>query len=185
MIDLVKPVSVRRQPAVAEVVFPKIDANITEGLLVRWLKREGDLVHQGEPLVEITTDKANFELESEHEGTLQKILAPIRSTVPVGYVLALIGPEAGDISEVLARNERILAEHRAQMLVPDGEAETAPVTRQRVRATPAARRLAREHDLDLSTLSTPGGGPVIREPDVRRALQDRPTSQDVNNGPKR
>lgn len=86
-----------------EVVMPQMGADMKEGTVVRWLKREGDEVQRGEAIAEIETDKATVELESFHQGTLRKILVGENVTVPVGTLIAVIGAPDEDISDIVAR----------------------------------------------------------------------------------
>ena len=78
----------------ADVTLPKLADTLVEGTVSRWLKRPGERVARGEPLVEVETDKVNSELESPYEGVLTEIVAAEGVTVPVGDVIARI--EAAD-----------------------------------------------------------------------------------------
>ncbi|MBJ7602713.1 MAG: hypothetical protein JF888_05900 [Candidatus Dormibacteraeota bacterium] len=71
-----------------DFTLPQLAETLTEGTVTRWLKQPGDQVAEGEPLVEIETDKVNNELESPVAGTLSEIIAPEGGTVPVGALLA-------------------------------------------------------------------------------------------------
>jgi pyruvate/2-oxoglutarate dehydrogenase complex dihydrolipoamide acyltransferase (E2) component len=79
-----------------DVTLPKLADTADEGLIARWLKRPGDRVARGEPLVEIETDKANSEVESPYDGVLTEVLVDEGTTVPVGEVIARIHPPHGD-----------------------------------------------------------------------------------------
>ena len=78
-----------------DVKLPKLADTLVEGTVSRWLKRPGERVGRGEPLVEVETDKVNTELESPYEGVLTEIVAAEGSTVPVGDVIARIEDQAG------------------------------------------------------------------------------------------
>ena len=78
-----------------DVELPKLADTLVEGTVTRWLKRQGEHVTRGEPLVEIETDKVNSELEAPIDGILTEILAAEGQTVPVGQVIARIGTEGG------------------------------------------------------------------------------------------
>jgi pyruvate dehydrogenase E2 component (dihydrolipoamide acetyltransferase) len=114
-----------------EVVMPRLSDSMTEGTIVRWLKAEGDAVQRGEEIVEVETDKAIVGYEAEESGTLS-IRQPEGAVIAVGTVIAVIGAE-----------------------VP--VAAGAPATAARAKASPLARRLARELGVDLTGLS--GSGP--------------------------
>jgi pyruvate/2-oxoglutarate dehydrogenase complex dihydrolipoamide acyltransferase (E2) component len=96
------------------VKVPTLDTNIEEVTLTGWLKREGDRVRKGDPLVEMTTEKAAFELEAPAAGVLRKILAREKSVVPVGYVVALIGGADEELPDVSSLNRDLLARGRAR-----------------------------------------------------------------------
>ncbi|MEX2598432.1 MAG: biotin/lipoyl-containing protein, partial [Dehalococcoidia bacterium] len=74
-----------------EVAMPQMGYDMTEGVLVRWLKQEGDEVKRSEPIAEIETDKATVEMEAERAGILRRILVKEGAKVPVGEVMAYIG----------------------------------------------------------------------------------------------
>ena len=154
-----------------KVRFPKFDANITEGMVGKWLKAELDDVKRGEKLVELVTDKATFELEADCDGKLLRIVAPEKSHVPVGYIIAIIGDADEAVPDVSAENERIMREYQ-DLVVSMGEADAKSSSeRRRVRATPAARRLARQAGVDLSEIPSRDGKQVITEEDVKVFLQ--------------
>jgi pyruvate/2-oxoglutarate dehydrogenase complex dihydrolipoamide acyltransferase (E2) component len=73
-----------------DVTLPKLSDMQPEGMIARWLKRPGERVARGEPLVEIETDKSNNEIESPYEGVLTEVLVEEGTTVPVGEVIARI-----------------------------------------------------------------------------------------------
>ena len=147
---------------IQRIVFPVFDANITEGMVSQWHVSQGDRITPGDPLAEIVTDKATFTLESEVEGVVRKIVAPEKSVVPNHYILALVGEPGEAVPDVTAENEAIVEQSKQAMT--DGSAEVtmpevapSPPRRpqgpsRRVRATPAARRLAKENDIDLATI---------------------------------
>ena len=73
-----------------DVTLPRLADSLEEGLVSRWLKRPGDRVSRGEPLVEVETDKVNSEIESPFDGVLVEVLVEEGTTVPVGEVIARI-----------------------------------------------------------------------------------------------
>src|SRR5438132_14152193 len=82
-----------------DVTLPRLAEALTEGTVSRWLKRPGDRVTQGEPLVEVETDKVNSELESPYEGVLTEIVVAEGTTVTAGEVIARIEEVAGSAGE--------------------------------------------------------------------------------------
>jgi pyruvate dehydrogenase E2 component (dihydrolipoamide acetyltransferase) len=78
--------------AIVEMTMPKFGLTMQEGSIVRWLKRDGEAVQAGEPVVEIETEKITCEVEAPVNGVINKVLQPEGSVVPVGAPLALIEP---------------------------------------------------------------------------------------------
>ncbi|HOX39913.1 MAG TPA: E3 binding domain-containing protein [Candidatus Brocadiia bacterium] len=159
--------------------MPKIDANVEHGQISRWIKSGGDEVLPGEPVVEIITDKATFEYESEEGGRLRRIYAPEKSAVPVGYVLATIGDADEAEPEDIQRENEILM--TAWQKASDAGVEALPAVTtaphdddsKRVRATPPARRMARERGIDLADIPGALNGKRITEKDVEDYLASR------------
>ncbi|MBI3979513.1 MAG: E3 binding domain-containing protein [Chloroflexi bacterium] len=172
-----------------DVILPKLGTNMTEATVVRWLKREGDPVAAGEPLAEVETEKAVFEIEAEAPGVLRRILAQPGETVPVALPVAVIADRAEDLAEHLeavarlragsAAESRHGAETHARWFAGGrpGPAVAEPLRRpdDRVLASPAARRLAAQVGVDLAAVArTLGPGRTIQEDDVRRAAEAVP-----------
>ena len=164
--------------------MPKVGENMTEGTVGRWLVSEGDRIQKDQPVVELITDKAEFEFESEHEGVLRRIVALEGSTVPVFYVLGVVAGPDEDLPDVDSLNAATLETAREAMAQslevtgagsgPPAPASRPPVAGARVRATPAARRLAKEHDLDLAAvrdaLNAKG---AVNDRHVRQYLEEK------------
>ena len=147
------------------------------GTIVKWLKSEGDQVHKGEPLYELDTDKVTQEVEADASGVLLKI-AVAEGEVPVGKTIAVIG-EQGESVEVAddAQEEGSPARAREEDRARGREAPSEQVTEikqpsttnGRIKASPLARRIARERGIDLSNVAGTGpDGRVVAE-DVERA----------------
>jgi len=171
------------------VRMPRIDANVEEGTIGRWLVGCAERVRAGQPLVEIITDKASFELEAEREGVLRLQVAGEKSVVPVGYVIAVIGTSMDEpLPDVAAENRGILDAYTDSLLRGPGAlraepqggaaraapepAAAAPAGPQGVAATPAARRLAAQAGASLETIAARVGG-IVRRRDVEEELQRR------------
>jgi pyruvate dehydrogenase E2 component (dihydrolipoamide acetyltransferase) len=175
-----------------EVVMPRLSDSMEEGTVLKWLKSVGDEVAVGDELVEIETDKANMVYESDLAGTLVDLLAQEGDTLPVGDPIARVG----DASEVSANGGGGAATASGAARSGDGgaaepETEDEPDIEHRaapsaapappspaqeaggdgrVKASPIARRIARERGLDLHGLSGSGPGGRIVKADVERAL---------------
>ena len=159
---------------VHNVGLEKVDANMEEATVGAWLVVEGDVVAQGQPFVELITEKVTFQWECPVAGTVLRLVAPEGSLVPIGYILAQLGDPGEPLPDV-AEHNRALAEanrlrHEVTIDVGSVTAQPKPAAGARVRATPAARRLAREHDLELADLPAAQAGNVVTEDDVRAAL---------------
>ena len=178
--------------------MPKLGFDMAEGTLIRWVKAEGETVQKGEVLAEIETDKATVEVESQESGVVRRHLVAENSVVPVGSPIAILGTadEAIDV-EALVGKSGAARPAAAKPAAPQAEtgslgagAETqaaaaataVPAGPQEmevegdgrlpegVRATPVARRLARERGLDLKSLSGSGPQGRILKSDVEAAL---------------
>ncbi|RMD51210.1 MAG: 2-oxo acid dehydrogenase subunit E2, partial [Candidatus Thermofonsia bacterium] len=165
------------------VVMPKLGFDMREGVLNTWLKSVGDTVSRGEVLAEIESDKATLELESQVEGTLLAVLEDPGAIVPVGANVAIVGEPGEDISAMLSAGDGGAdAEAEADTAVSDTPA--APVTEKAagektavsgeypagIKATPVARRIAAENNVDLSQVAGSGPGGRIRKADVEAFL---------------
>ncbi|MFQ6132339.1 MAG: biotin/lipoyl-containing protein [Armatimonadota bacterium] len=129
--------------------------NLEEATIGQWLKAEGDAIAVGESVVEIITDKVTFEWEAEEAGVLRQIVAAEKSVVPVGYVIGVIAAADEELPDVAAINEELTKQKRELTL----EAPREVVRKEgfgkikKVRAVPAARRVARERNLDLAKVA--------------------------------
>ncbi len=157
--------------------LPKLYENMDEAAIGAWLVAEGEPVEEGQPLVELVTDKATVEFESTMAGQVLKIYAPVKSMAPVGYILACIGEAGQTAPDVSAENEALAAAWAEQSAVANDTEESGPEEApaqagpQKPRAAPAARKLARESGVDLERLAARLGGRVIHRKDVEEYLQ--------------
>jgi pyruvate dehydrogenase E2 component (dihydrolipoyllysine-residue acetyltransferase) len=177
-----------------EVKLPRLGQGMEAGTIVRWLKSEGESVSKGEPLYELDTDKVTQEVEAEADGVLLKIVLP-EGEADVGTTVAVIGSEGEDVSELVAsaggnggapaqapapaeapapaQPEKPTAVEAPDATVSQGQAASAAAAPrapgERVKASPLARRIARERGVDLASLTGTGpDGRIIAE-DVEKA----------------
>jgi len=152
-----------------EVILPRLGQGMESGTIVRWLKSEGEPVKKGEPLFELDTDKVTQEVEAEASGVLLRI-AVAEGEVPVGETVAFIGEQGEAVPESAAPaapREKPSAEAAPEPeLAPE---EPAPTTNGRIKASPLARRIARERGIELSSLRGTGPDGRIVAEDVERA----------------
>lgn len=162
----------------AEIVMPRLSDTMEEGTILRWLKRDGERVARGEPLVEIETDKASMTYDSDQEGVLT-IQAPEGETLPVGAPIAQVGERAdtaqASASGAAERGEGVYGPARggpagstelAGSAPADVSEERGPAPGERVKASPLARRIAGESGIDLRALTGSGPGGRIVKADV-------------------
>jgi pyruvate dehydrogenase E2 component (dihydrolipoamide acetyltransferase) len=184
------------------VTMPELGESITEGTITRWLKEEGDQVEADEPLFEISTDKVDTEVPSPVAGVLQSIKVQADETVEVGAELAVIsgggggGDSAGKTEEQTKEKTaeegagaeaEEAAEDQEQAEAP-AEPEPEPAAKAKpakakgdgqgngkaaAGVSPLVRRLAREHDVDLSQVQGSGSGGRVRREDVEAYVQQR------------
>jgi pyruvate dehydrogenase E2 component (dihydrolipoamide acetyltransferase) len=148
--------------------MPKIGLTMVEGKIVEWRKKEGERVEKGEVLFVFETEKTTFEVEAPEAGVLAKILAQVEETVPVGAVVGFLIQKEGEKVAGPQQNPMVRLEERQvqplEVQVP-----------RRVRATPLARKIAKEKGLDLKNIPATGLGIRIRKVDVEKALPPKPS----------
>ncbi|SMP60412.1 dihydrolipoamide acetyltransferase family protein [Anoxynatronum buryatiense] len=157
--------------------MPKLGLTMTEGTVSKWNKKEGDLVEKGEILYEVATDKINNDVECTVSGTLLKILVPEGQKQQIKAPVAIIGEAGEDITALL--NEAGTAPEETPKEVPaaastaSGPAPTVPaaavVTEGYVKASPLAKKRARELGLDLARIAGTGPEGRVVEKDVLQA----------------
>jgi pyruvate dehydrogenase E2 component (dihydrolipoamide acetyltransferase) len=163
-----------------KVILPRLGQGMETGTIVRWLKSEGDAVAKGEPLFELDTDKVTQEVEAEATGVLLKI-AVVEGEVPVGKTIAFIGAEGEDVPEIAAAatsapGKAEVPEPPSNRLLqaPEAPVEQPAMANGRVKASPLARRLARERGVDLGLISGTGPEGRIVAEDIERAEPGAP-----------
>ncbi|MGA2028080.1 MAG: dihydrolipoamide acetyltransferase family protein, partial [Syntrophobacteraceae bacterium] len=146
------------------VLMPKVGLTMTEGKIVEWTKGEGEWVEKGEILFVFETEKVTFEVEAQQSGFLAKILAGVDEVVPVGKEVGILSEERGEVVELTTgKPGQVPALTETQGKEPGAERPG------KIRATPMARRLARERGLDLESLASSAAGGRIRMKDVEAA----------------
>ncbi|MCJ7512058.1 MAG: 2-oxo acid dehydrogenase subunit E2 [Anaerolineales bacterium] len=166
------------------VAMPKLGFDMAEGLLVRWVKREGEAVEKGEILAEIETDKATVEVEATTGGVLRGLLVAEKTSVPVGTPIAVIGTadEPIDLAALLAEAGAAAAPPPAAAAPPPAGQMPIPPTPAAwaaAKASPLARRMAAERGLPLASLAGSGPGGRITKRDVEAAAAGTTRRQDA------
>ncbi len=154
----------------AEFLMPTLGADMTEGTLVQWKKREGDHVTKGEIIAEVDTEKAAIEVESHSTGVIERLLTRPGDKVPVGTVMAVIReegePTTGPIPTQAAASSQAAVPASAPRM--DRGLASSPQAG-RLRISPAAKKLAAERGIDPTGLQGTGPGGVITLEDIERA----------------
>ncbi|WP_338603192.1 dihydrolipoamide acetyltransferase family protein [Sulfolobus tengchongensis] len=149
-----------------EVLMPKLGLTMTKGKIVQWKKKEGDRVQEGEDLVVIETEKITTTVKAPISGVLLKIYAKEGEEVPVGQIIAFIG-EIGEQPPSIAPSKPTISVESQKPI----QTKTEEVKVTEVRASPRARRLAKEKGIDLTMVKGTGPGGMITEEDVLRELE--------------
>ena len=166
-----------------DVLMPQMGESIFEGTITKWLKKPGDKVQRDEPLFEISTDKVDAEIPAPSAGVLREIKVQEGATVQVNTVVAVIGDGAGAPAQAApaARPAEKKVEAVVSAAAPPAEHPheviSFPATgreqegEERVRSSPLVRRIAREHNVDLTAVPGTGLGGRITKDDIQRFVQ--------------
>jgi pyruvate dehydrogenase E2 component (dihydrolipoamide acetyltransferase) len=156
--------------------MPKFGLTMVEGTIQRWFKAEGDAITAGEPLFEVETEKVLYEVEAPVAGTVAKLLYPLEAVVPVGLPVAVIAEAGENVAEVVARYGGVpvakVAAAPAPAESPAPVAASASGRREGAPVTPAARKLAEEHRINLSRVVGTGPGGRITREDVQKTIDE-------------
>jgi pyruvate dehydrogenase E2 component (dihydrolipoamide acetyltransferase) len=160
---------------VTEVIMPKMGQTMEKGKIVKWLKKEGETVQRGEPLLEIETDKTTIEIEARGSGILRKILTQEGSEAPIAEVIGYIGTEDEPLPEAATRARVAPSKPEAEVVLagpkPMEEAHLEP--EMRIKASPLAKRLAEEKGVNLALVKGTGPGGRITREDVLDFLTEK------------
>lgn len=178
----------------AEIVtMPKLGFDMKEGVLVRWIKNEGEEVSKGEILAEIETDKATVEVESSFSGILTNQLVETDAIVPIGDPIAVIAEKGEEIDLESLLGKQPGKESHAPESDEEDEEKSSPkndkVIRdgddgERIKASPLAKKMATENNIDLDDLEGSGPGGRIVKKDIEAFLESKPEKTEVSAGSK-
>lgn len=148
--------------------MPRLDPGMQSGKIVEWLKKEGDSVEKDEPVAIIEGEKTTFEVNAPQAGLVRRLLFDIGADVEVGHAIALVGDPNEPIPSELGGERKL--EVAAPRVEPAAPVQVAAP--EEARASPAARKIAREAGVDISRIKGSGpGGRIVRE-DVQKAIED-------------
>ena len=168
-----------------DVLLPSLGESVTEGIVLRWMKKVGDHVERDEPICEISTDKVDSEMPSPAAGVLVEIVAQEGDTVEVGQRLAVIGDDEGSsVDASRATTEEPAAPvavpppspaSSAPTPAPVGRVDAAAPSASGVVASPVVRRILADGGVDPRSISGTGPGGVITRRDAEAAVSNGPT----------
>ena len=155
------------------IVVPELGESVVEARVARWLKKEGDRVEIGEPIVELETEKIDLEVNAERGGVITSIKHKEGDDVKIGELLAVLDESAAPSAAKPSGNGSATApahgpEGSAPQAAPASQAP--PAQAEDKRATPTARRMAREHDVDLGAVQGSGAAGRVMKQDVESAI---------------
>ncbi len=156
----------------SNIVVPQLGESVVEARVARWLKKEGDRVEVGEPVVELETEKIDLEVGAEHGGVLTSIKRQEGADVKVGELLGVVDENGASAPAESASEPR------------KTEPKPTPAPPEEPRATPTARRMAREHDVDLGAVQGSGTAGRVMKGDVVGALGALPQGSPGTSGAK-
>ncbi len=160
-----------------EFKLPDLGEGVAEGEIVKWLVGEGDSISEDQPMVEVMTDKATVQIPSPANGKIGKILAKEGQTAKVGDILVTI-----DESEVSAKNAQEISRKSPQPMASTKSVpgiQTPKSSGVGIIATPATRKLARDLNVDIESISGSGPTGKITEDDVRKAAGSKPSETSI------
>ncbi len=168
------------------VDMPQMGFDMKEGTVAKWRKQEGEQVSRGEVIAEIETDKAVVEMEAYASGTLRKIMVHENNAVPVGTLIAIIADPDEDISSLETSQQAFTTVEDKPLTSMESSAATTQESASQgrdsstsvIKASPIARRLAKEMNVDLTLVNGTGPGGRITEADVKSFQPESPRQDD-------
>lgn len=181
------------------IIMPKLSDTMEEGAVANWLKKEGDSIEEGQDLVEIETDKATMTYSSFAEGVILKILLPPHKAAPLNAPMCVIGAkgEAYNLDELIAKAAASLkpdkksgdkkpapAPTKATVSAPatPSSASAAPVSNERVKASPLAKKMAADRGINIGTISGSGPSGRVIAKDLDSASAGASASRTIRSG---
>lgn len=170
---------------ITKIIMPKLGETMEEGEIIQWLKKEGDEIKEGEPLLEVATDKANMEVEALTSGFLRKIIAAEGEVAPVTQTIAFIADSMEE--EIPEEKEGVAGEKEKGAIkeaIIEEKKEVSEISKEAeisrpIKASPLAKKLAKQHKIDLSTIEGRGPGGRILKEDVLRVVEQAAEQKEV------
>lgn len=152
-----------------QIFIPKLDANTEEVNIIEWYKKESEHIAKGEKILAIETEKAVIDIESEHSGVLLRIIAQANGLIPIPCVVGLLGDSIEEINsaEFSQELEKAIAfKNETPPEVVSHQPKVTTTVEKGIAASPAARRLAKEKDIDLTQVTGTGPRGEITSKDI-------------------
>ena len=150
----------------SNIVVPELGESVVEARVARWLKKEGDRVELGEPVVELETEKIDLEVNADRSGVISSIKRQEGEDVKIGELLAVVDESAAGATASAGGNG---SPAKSAPVAPPPPPAAAPAADE-PRSTPTARSMARAHDVNLGSVQGSGAGGRVMKQDVQAAL---------------
>ncbi|KAJ8531095.1 hypothetical protein K7X08_025826 [Anisodus acutangulus] len=168
------------QSKIREIFMPALSSTMTEGKIVSWIKSEGELLSKGESVVVVESDKADMDVETFYDGILAAIVVNEGETAPVGAPIGLLAETEDEIAEAKAKakGQSVVTEAAPPKVAtsPPPPAAAAPSGPTRIIATPYAKKLAKQHKVDINKVIGTGPFGRITPEDVEKAAGITPAA---------
>jgi len=168
------------------ITMPKLGFDMREGILVRWVKNEGEVINKGDVIAEIETDKATVEVESSASGVVRKLMASQGDSIPVGSPIAIVGTADEIVEEspatVSVQKPEVFGKEQNQNTLSETPSETIDISdASGIKASPLARKIALDSRVNLSSvIGTGPGGRIVRR-DVDAVLASSKAAPNIGN----
>ncbi|HTM02288.1 MAG TPA: 2-oxoglutarate dehydrogenase complex dihydrolipoyllysine-residue succinyltransferase [Vicinamibacterales bacterium] len=153
----------------SNIVVPELGESVVEARVARWLKKEGDAVALGEPVVELETEKIDLEVNADRAGVLTSIKRQEGEDVKIGELLAVLDENAAPQAKAAPAGNGAAAAQATAPAAPAAPPAPAPAAEE-PRSTPTARNVAKAHDVDLGNVQGSGNAGRVMKQDVKNAM---------------
>ncbi len=162
-----------------DVIMPQMGESIFEGTITKWLKQVGDTVQRDEPLFEISTDKVDAEIPSPAQGILTEIKIPAGQTAQINAVVAVIGGSGETATPTSSAPVVVTPKEQASTANVSEPDSAAAAEAEHVRSSPLVRKIARENNVNLSSVPGTGAGGRVTKEDILAHVEKSPSAQPV------
>lgn len=186
-----KSFSFKIQAKIREIFMPALSSTMTEGKIVSWIKSEGDTLSKGDSVVVVESDKADMDVETFYDGILAAIVVDEGETAPVGAPIGLLAETAEDIAEAQAQAKSVKSASSSSSSPPQETSQSPPPPPppaavksvsdgpKKITATPQAKKLAKQHKVDIASVNGTGPFGRITPADVEAAAGITPVKSNV------